>query len=53
MSNEITEHSFYSPFGHTDTFTGTKAEYEAHFADLMDQRKKADQPVYDFKELRG
>lgn len=50
MTDEITEHTFYSPFGHVDTFTGTKAEYEAHFADLMEKRKTADLGVYDLME---
>lgn len=49
MTDEITEHTFYSPFGHVDTFTGTKAEYKAHFTGLMEKRKKADQCIYDLE----
>ena len=46
MSDKITEHTFYSPlFGHVDKFTGTRAEYNAHFADLIEKRKLADQTV--------
>ena len=51
MSNEITEHIFYSPFHHIDRFTGTKDEYDAHFADLMEKRKESDRPIYDMRNI--
>ena len=46
MNGKITEHTFYSPFGYVDTFTGTKNEYDEHFSDLMDKHKKSLEVIY-------
>ena len=45
-NDKITEHTFYSPFGYVDTFTGTKVEYDENFADLMDKHKKSLEGIY-------